>query len=831
MKKYICCLIVGLVVCSGYSVFAEPALRRSSDRRVSTIVDEVAFSSSFTVVDRADQYCQLQMKTEECYLTNPGQPLLPRLLRKYEIPFGASDIQIEVTPEGYSSSPLEKDIVPMSPPVAKSLRHVSSYQPRRDPQIYSQDGWYPAECSRSHVGVGVNAEGAHVSFVTLNLYPIQYNPVQQKIQSVSSFDIYITYSMPDDYPFPLDSTYDLVVITPQTFSRQIQKLIDHKERMGMPSIMKTTEEIYKEFLGQDKPEQIKYFIKYALEEWGVSYVLLFGGLKSILYAQPKDDLNQGSRWWHVPVRYSNFQYDGNDDFNFTSGEPGYLCDLYYADIYGNGGSFESWDSNNNGIYAEWSGDLYDELDLYPDVAIGRLAVRNRREARDVVNKIIRYEQAPADPSWFNQILAVSGDGFLDQRDWNILWDTTGLKTGEYTIHARTTNAEDEQGPIDAVSVTVDKTQQSTITFNHDDHLNPGLADGYPAPPIAEIVSVSDTNIMGNTDVTYTPSDGEAYCNELYWWANISYVDEQLTIRGKCYDPQPYGVTTDLEVWITDAEDHIIFSENQSNHETYYEGEWLVGEELLLGRGGALAYMPETFASTSLFASNGLWEDQSDVIEEFSKGYGFVYVNGHGSPGWWGDHLPGIPGNRRYSLIPGLTVTQFTPSFPFVNLPAFPMRKLTNTDKLPVVTIGGCHNSMYSVSLIPSVLDLFLPLWMFTYGTPTPECWGWYLIKLPRTGAIATMGSTGYSWGSEGEVCTIGTGDGWINTEFYRQYGQENQTILGDTYRESITSYIDNHMIFEYEYWRHDKGWDGIDQKTVQQWQLLGDPSLQMGGYP
>ena len=159
-----------------------------------------------------------------------------------------------------------------------------------------------------------------------------------------------------------------------------------------------------------------------------------------------------------------------------------------------------------------------------------------------------------------------------------------------------------------------------------------------------------------------------------------------------------------------------------------------------------------------------------------------------------------------------------------------MLRLKNTNKLPVVCVGGCHNSMFYVSLLPAIMHRYNQNWMFTYGTPVPECWGWYMVKLPKTGAIATFGNTGYGWGSEGDVCTIGTGDGWINTEFFRQYGQENQDILGMASSQSISSYITHHKTFQLKYWRHDYGWDGIDQKTVQQWQLLGDPSLKIGGY-
>jgi hypothetical protein len=448
----------------------------------------------------------------------------------------------------------------------------------------------------------------------------------------------------------------------------------------------------------------------------------------------------------------------------------------------------------------------------------------------VIDKIINYEKQPADPSWFKRIMVVSGDGFLDQEDWDIQWDTTGLPNGQYTISAQSVNPELEEGPIDVIHITLDKNVATNITFNHDDHLNPALQDGYPAPPIAEIVSISNGNTLGNTDYTYTPNDGEAYCNDLYWWANISYVDDVLTIRGKSYDPKPYGNLTDLSVWIQNGTGANVFNATRQHLENYYEGEWVVGEKTLHGRGGALTYISDDFEKNSVFTSNGKWFDQSDVIDEFSKGYGLAYFSGHGSPGWWGDHYPGIPGNRRYGQVAGLLVMQASRYFPFIHLPVFPMRKLTNTEKLPVVCVGGCHNSMFSVSLIPSLLDGLLPMNMFTYGSPLPECWGWYMVKMPHTGAIATTGNTGYGWGSEGDVCTIGTGDGWLNTEFFRQYGVENQTVLGMAYSQALSSYITNFKTFEYNYWRYDHGWDGIDQKTVQQWQLLGDPSLQIGGY-
>ncbi len=830
MRKWFVIPILSMLVLSGFGTLATQ--QKNTFLPTNRIIEDKVGMDTRLVgfVDYDNEYLSVQLAGYDAYLMNPGQPMLPKIIKHYELPFGVTHVQAEVVTHSFQGQTLTKHIRPAPAPRPLSSQDSLISQCVKDSSIYDNDMIYPHDWYGMHIGCGLNGEGKRATHVTVNLFPVRYNPATGETIIAETFDITLSYVEPQKSFFPATSTYNLVVITPSTFSSEVQRLVDHKNDMGMTAMMMTTEDIYDTYTGVDKPEQIKYFIKDAIETHGITYVLLVGGLKSMVYAKPKDDINHGSSAWHLPVRYSNFQYDGQPSYNFTSGEPGYMSDLYYADIYDNGGNFSSWDSNGNGVFAEWSGDLRDDLDLYPDVAVGRLACRNKREAENVVDKIIQYESTVADPSWFKRIIVISGDGFLDQRDWDIQWDTTSLPDGMYTIYAQSTNPEDETGPIDEIQVTLDESAPTNITFNHDDHLNEALEEGYPAPPITEIVSVSNGNTLGNTDYTYTPTGGEAYCNDLYWWANISYIGGVLTIRGKSYDPKPYGNITDLSVWVENDEGTTVFSANRSNTETYYEGEWVVGEKLLKGRGGALVYMPEDYEKNVVFTSNGKWVDQSDVIEEFSNGYGLAYFSGHGSPGWWGDHYPGIPGNRRYGQVAGLVVTQASAYFPFIRLPVFPMRKLGNTDKLPVVCVGGCHNSMFSVSLIPTLLNRFIQNWMFTYGTPIPECWGWYMVKLPDTGAIATMGNTGYGWGSEGDVCTIGTGDGWINTEFFRQYGEEDQHILGMAYSQSITSYISHHKTFELDYWRHDYGWDGIDQKTVEQWELLGDPSLMIGGY-
>ena len=748
MKKYLPIMIVFILIISGFGALAINVERikdiESQNITSETITETVEIDvSSLRIVDNNKEYIEVSLGNEELFLMNPGQPMIPRILKTYELPFGATKIKVEAEPSDIQEIKILKQIKPSPSPLPLSLNSDFIVKPEKDNTVYSCDELYPHEWCSFHVGCGLNKQAKRVTHLTVNVFPIRYNPVKEKIIVTKKVDIKISYENPNADIFQQKNTYDLVIITPSKFSSIVQKLVDHKNSFGVKTILKTTENIYKEYSGVDEPEQIKYFIKYAIENWGVTYVLLFGGLKSIIYAKHKDDINHGSSGWFIPVRYSNLQWDGAPSYNFTSGEPGYLCDLYYADIYKEGGVFDNWDSNGNGVFAEWSGELRDDLDMYPDVALGRLACSNYKEAKDVVNKIINYEKKPADPNWFKRMIAISGDGFLDQEDWNIQWDTNDLPNGEYVIYAQSSNPEGVEGPIDEIHITLNKTVETNITFNHDDHLKEELKDGYPAPPIAEIMTISNGNTLGNTDYTYTPHDGEAYCNDLYWYANISYISGVLIIRGKSYDPKPYGNLTDIKVWINNSEGITIFTYNLDDTETYYEGEWVVGEKLLHGRGGALYYMPDDYEKNSVFTSNGKWFDQSDVIEEFSKGYGLAYFSGHGNPGWWGDHYPGIPGNRRYGQVAGLLVTKISPRYPYLHFPLYPMRKLTNFNKLPVVCVGGCHNSMFYVSMIPAIMSQRIQNYMFTYGTPVHECWSWYLVKLPRTGAIATMGNTGF----------------------------------------------------------------------------------------
>ncbi|HVQ01256.1 MAG TPA: C25 family cysteine peptidase [Candidatus Thermoplasmatota archaeon] len=829
MKKIILLCMIGILIGSALGT-ASTAVNSRTTQSLSW--ECVTPTIQIQPTDEGN-YLSLALTDSSTYHSVAGQPRLPTVTHTIELPFAATDINVACTPRDITTQYIDQEIVPSMPllPLTDEYQSIAS-QPTKDPSVYTMTTPYPDTWYTVKVGAGINENNQHVTFVTVTFNPIRYTPATGELLIAAHADMTVTYTPPDHSYFPAKASYDFVIIAPKAFEKALQPLVDAKNNRGIyKTYLKTTEDIYAAYPGRDKPEQIKYFIKDAMETQGITYVLLVGGLKNTVLSKPKDDSNQGSKSWYLPVRYTNLWDNPKFPLSAESAifDPGVISDLYYADVYGPNGSFSSWDPNGDGIFAAWNrpGIANDTgIDLYPDINLGRLPCTSVAEVRTVVKKINTYEDTAAASGWFYNMTVVSGDGFLDQTDLNITWDTNTIPTGAYTIYAQSHNPAGVYGPIDTINITVDKTKTTVLTFRHDDNL---LIHSYPGKPIAEIVTVSEGDTLGSTDYTFTPGENIAYCNEFYHWANVSYVSGVLTIRGKSYDPEPYGNLSSIHVWINNSAHSTVFRAWRNNTEMYYEGEYTTGEKALLGRGGALYYMPQNFTRNIVWASNGRFTGMNSLISEWNKGAGFVFISGHGSPNVWADHLPGIPGNRQNASLTGLEVTTVKPWPPFMTKPILPIDSLSNGEKLPVAVIGGCHNSQFNVSMVLGMLDLmnyelprvFPKIHMWCSGYPVPECFSWRLIRNPHGGSIASMGNTGLGYGMPGIALTTGGGDSWLTIEFFRQYGALDHHVLGQAYEQCLATYV--------------KTFDMTDlgaghTKSVQEWVLFGDPTLQIGGY-
>jgi hypothetical protein len=365
--------------------------------------EEESLSFSSATIKQKGEFVELNVAEANTVLRVTGKPMIPSKTQTFTFPRGTKIKDVKCTISDVTTQVIPGKIEP-TPKIQKRISLVNTIKQENNENIveevktveskdvYSSSDLYPDNWYDYKIYSGL-VDGEPSVILKVNSYPVRYSPADDTIHTIDSLDVEVTYEKPVN-PQPRDKKYDLLIITPRRFRLSLQRLVSHKKRMGVNTTIKTVESINLQYLikGRDKPERIKYFIRDAEQNWSIKYVLLVGGLKNHLYANDREHQNYGSRWWYVPVRYANLA-------------GGYISDLYYADLYKGEGEFEDWDSNGDGIFAE----LFDELDLWPDVYYGRLPCRNIIEVRSIVNKIIKYEKSSHwNEKWFKRMIAAGG---------------------------------------------------------------------------------------------------------------------------------------------------------------------------------------------------------------------------------------------------------------------------------------------------------------------------------------------------------------------------------------------------------------------------------------
>ncbi len=386
MKKFTPLCIIGIVVLSGLGAVAQPFTGNTLER------ETVRFSEP--TIQNENIYVSVALNEANSFLMKQDKPLLPSFSKVYTFPIGTSIQSVTVTPKNIQTQTLTKDIQPT--PQYSVIGQTTQIE-KETPINYGTEV-YPSTWFGYTVGCGRYDEQLSI-MVTIDVYPVQYHPMEKIIEWAEQTDIVIEYTTEPPQTSPRED-YQLVVIGPAGYSSQIAPLITHKIGRGITSKFVSLTEIYDgsyfPATGRDNQEKIKYFIKNAIESWLTGNILLVGAA--------------GSGSTQLPVRDTHIYIDQDepDDEVFSS-------DLYYADIYDGDSEFCSWDSNGNNIFAEydWGGQT-DVVDLHPDVYLARLPATTGSQVTAVVNKIKTYENTPGyQQSWFPNLVVVGGDSFQD----------------------------------------------------------------------------------------------------------------------------------------------------------------------------------------------------------------------------------------------------------------------------------------------------------------------------------------------------------------------------------------------------------------------------------
>jgi hypothetical protein len=375
MKKIISLILIFFIFIGSIIAIAEPY------KELNQKTMNLSFSD-ISIIEN-EKYSTIKINGANSELIIKDHYVIPIKSDTFIFPFGTKIESIDCIPRNIQKETIEKELQVTPSPILFDINNINKPIITENP--ITINNWFDYD-----IGVGLNGKERCI-YVKIQTYPVQYNPQESYLEWSESIEININYIEPEQ-TISYEDEYQFIVITPSEFIEELEDLIEHKNNRGITTKLITLDEIYTgnyfSVEGRDDPEKIKYFIKNSIENWGTYSVLLVGGSNKF------------------PTRETHIRVSSDDDEIFVS-------DLYYADIYNETYDTCSWDSNNNDIFAEynWEGNT-DELDLYPDVYLGRLACINEEEVITSVNKIINYENNKAyTQDWFTNIILIGGDTF------------------------------------------------------------------------------------------------------------------------------------------------------------------------------------------------------------------------------------------------------------------------------------------------------------------------------------------------------------------------------------------------------------------------------------
>jgi len=201
-----------------------------------------------------------------------------------------------------------------------------------------------------------------------------------------------------------------------------------------------------------------------------------------------------------------------------------------------------------------------------------------------------------------------------------------------------------------------------------------------------------------------------------------------------------------------------------------------------------------FTPKIIWTSKGNFNRQT-ISNTITDGAGFVDYSGHGFEHGMGTFTPS-----------GLQMKYYLSSY---------IDDQKNGYKLPIIFFDACLTAkidyIFQDTLDYSKIKYIVTFLVKALGVNTSQripCYAWVFLKHESGGAIATIGATRTAYGG------VDSGAGKMSIEFFSAYN--SSMYLGQMMTQMQNEYITD--VHE-------------DPFTVEEFILLGDPTLKIGGYP
>jgi hypothetical protein len=365
-KKYVILLIAFLVSCLSAAVYE--------------------YDYSFTQAKFTQQAGHMLVEIPGCMQIGvEGEPLLPNYPIKILLPPGETLENAEIVVNKSKIYPLMLPLLPKQPDRPLSLG-ISNKGFMKKEEVYKIDQY-----AAKNINVNIHwFRGAGVVIGTID--PLIYFPKTGNVELAESMTLKITTKNEVSTPkishshqrilqemlqnpevlsqYPINSTEDLermLIITSPAFKSAFDRLKDHYLKYGIVTqVIDSIDVELSDVAGRDWQEKARNIIRELYLSEGLDYVLIGGD--------------------NIPYRGLSCDVLSGGDFISSDNIP---ADLYYAALDG------TWDANLNNIFGEYNDTTdFDEADLFPELAIGRMPVSTLEELNNMISKSIRYQAEP-----------------------------------------------------------------------------------------------------------------------------------------------------------------------------------------------------------------------------------------------------------------------------------------------------------------------------------------------------------------------------------------------------------------------------------------------------
>ncbi|MBN1515698.1 hypothetical protein JXA32_03920 [Candidatus Sumerlaeota bacterium] len=399
-----------------------------------------AASADFNLV-QSGPYTRIELYEGVIPEEQPGAPETPYLSIQVIVPSGAAIDSIVVDGE---ENVIAADclLYPTQAPQPFS-EPLQDFTPP-DAMIYESPDVYPAQIAELSQQQKLHG----YTLVQLRVTPLRYRPAQRELLFISNPQITISYSQSkiqplagasplrpaanrkteiqnllrniavnpgavDEFsPFdpaetgkgemrdaPLANDAIYLLITNDELTTVMQTLVDRRTMQGLTGKLMTIDDVTSGYTGADTQQQIRNCIIDHYENHGTVFVCL-GGDDSV-----------------VPDRDCYVTCGGYTVYNMPT-------DLYYGGLDG------TWNSDGDARYGEAIEDT--DVDLLPEVWVGRIPVNTVEQAQNYIGKVVAYETAASED--YASKFITTGD---------MLWDRYigDDRPSDFSEHERVSDAE------------------------------------------------------------------------------------------------------------------------------------------------------------------------------------------------------------------------------------------------------------------------------------------------------------------------------------------------------------------------------------------------------